>query len=827
LVAGLAVLGAVALGCSVALSAPRVTELNWQATTVFYDREGNEFYRFHGGENRTPVKLEEIPDHVVDAFLAIEDPHFYEHFGISIRGTARAVWRTGLYLLGLPGGRIEGGSTITQQLARDGWLTQEVTLGRKLQEAWVAIQLERTYTKDEILEMYLNQIYYGHGAYGIEAAAKTFFGKDVGSLTLAEGAQLAGMINGPSIYDPYIDPEASLERRNLVLDMMVKEGMISKAEAEEAKAEVPVLSNKADADIEGSAFTDYVINILQDAQPGLAEKYGIRLGDPATVATSGLRVYTTLDSRLQKLAEQAVAEQMAAADQQYGLTGDEKKPEAAMVVMDPTNGHVLAMVGGRSHEAMLQFNRATDALRQPGSAIKPLVAYAPAIEEAGLSPATILDDAPVMLSQDKTTVWPQNYNYVYEGLKPARYGVEQSLNPMAVRALQMAGGPEKGVEYARRFGLNTIDENDNHLALALGGIAKGVTVLDMATAYSAIANMGIKVEPVVITKIEDAQGRVLFEATERKSLAIKPSTAYLLIDMMKDVITKGTAYGFTGGFKGWPAAGKTGTTEFNRDGWFIGFTTNMVAAVWNGYDDPDHSLPWTGAFVPVKIWNQFMTQAVTEKPADWSRPSDVVDVKICRLTGALPNSLCPKDQITTDLFVRGTEPTDAGNILVEARVVKVTTKGADGKAKTEWQLWQPGCGLPTKRTFIQRPQPRAVHPTDPYNPKYVPLDAGDELPTTMCTPDEKTGSSIGDWWDELFNGEDSGRKNDSSGSSSERNNNSSSSGRDNSGGQNAGGREGRNDDDGRDEEGAWIDEVFPAPVLPVLSEPEGGQAGLE
>lgn len=819
LVAALAVLGAVLLGCSVALSAPRVTELNWQATTVFYDREGNEFYRFHGGENRTPVTLEEIPDYVVDAFLAIEDPQFYDHFGISIRGTFRAVWRTGLYILGLPGGRIEGGSTITQQLARDGWLTQEVTIGRKLQEAWVAIQLERAYTKDEILEMYLNQIYYGHGAYGIEAAAKTFFGKDVGSLTLAEGAQLAGMINGPSIYDPYIDPDASLERRNLVLDMMVKEGMLSQAEAQVAKEEVPVLSNKAQADLEGSAFTDYVINILQNAQPGLAEKYGINLGDAATVATSGLKVYTTLDSRLQKLAEQAVTEQMAAADQQYGLAADEERPEAAMVVMNPANGHVLAMVGGRSHDAMLQFNRATDALRQPGSAIKPLVDYAPAIEEAGLSPATILDDAPVMLSQDGTTVWPQNYNYVYEGLKPARYGIEQSVNPMAVRALQMAGGPEKGIEYARRFGLSTIDENDNHLALALGGIAKGVTVLDMTTAYATIANMGIKVEPVVITKIEDAQGRVLFEASERKSLAIKPSTAYLLIDMMKDVIRKGTAYGFTGGFKGWPAAGKTGTTEFNRDSWFVGFTTNMVATVWNGYDDPDHTLPWTGAFVPVKIWNQFMTQAVTEKPADWARPSDVVDVKVCRLTGAVPNSLCPKDQVTTDLFVRGTEPTDSGNILVEARVVKVTTKTADGKTKTEWQLWQAGCGLPTKRTFIQRPQPRAVHPTDPYNPKYVPQDAGEELPTTMCTPSEK-GGGIGDWWDEFFDDDKNGnQKNDGSGSSGRNN---SSGGQNNSDVQNPGGRDSRDDDRNRDEDGALMDELIPVPVLPVLSEAQDG-----
>jgi len=736
LVTLLVVLAGLAVGCSVILSAPKVTELNWQAATIIYDRDGNEIYRLHAGTNRTPVKLSEIPDHVVEAFLAIEDPEFREHFGLSLRGIARAIWRTGLYMLGLPGGRIEGGSTITQQLARDGWLTQDLSLKRKLQEAWVAIQLERMYTKEEILEMYLNQIYYGHGAYGIGAAARTFFGKEVSELTLAEGAQLAGMVNGPSIYDPYIDMEASLERRNLVLEVMLKQNRITREQYEQAIAEVPVLAAKeVEEQTEGNSFVDYVINILQDAQPGLAAKYGLNLPDPSSVATAGLKVYTTMDSTLQKLAEQVVREQMAIADEQYGTGGKEELPQAAMVVMDPTNGHVLAIVGGRDRDAMLEFNRATDALRQPGSAIKPLVAYAPAIEEAGLSPATILDDAPVMLSNDKTTVWPQNYNFKYEGLKPARYGIQESVNPMAVRALIMAGGPEVGVAYAHRFGLTTIGENDKHLALALGGVSEGTTLLDLTAAYAAIANMGLKIDPIVITRIEDRSGRVLFEATPRKQQVIKPSTAYLLIDMMKDVIRRGTAYAFTGGFKGWPVAGKTGTTEFNRDGWFIGFTSNLIAGVWNGYDNPENKLPWTGAFVPVKIWNAFMTQVVTERPADWPRPDDVVDVKVCRLTGALPNELCPPDQVVTDLFVRGTEPKDAGNILVKAKVVQVKVPNPDGKGHTtEWQLWQPGCGVGVERVFIKRPEPWVRHPTDPNNPKYIPADAKDELPTKTCTP---------------------------------------------------------------------------------------------
>lgn len=734
LMAFLILIGGILAGCSAAASAPDVTKLEWNSSTVIYDRDGKEIYRLHAGENRTPVKLKDIPEHVVDAFIAIEDPQFYDHFGVNLRGVARAVWRSTLHVLKLPGGRLEGGSTITQQLARDAWLSQEITMKRKLQEMVVAIDLERNYTKDEILEMYLNQIYYGRGAYGIEAAANTFFGKDVGELNLAEGAQLAGMVNGPSYFDPYEDMEASIRRRNLVLQAMLKEEKITQAQFDEAKAFEPVLrTKKREAGLEAGHFVDYVISILQDAKPGLADKYGLKLGQYDNVAKAGLKVYTTLDSRMQQLAEQAVADQMAQADKEYRLTGQAVRPEAALVAMDPKTGAVLAMVGGRNHETMLEFNMATDAYRQPGSAIKPLVAYAPALE-AGLSPGTILDDAPVMLTQDGKTVWPQNYDFKYLGLKPMRFGVEQSQNPMAVRAMQAAGGPAKAADFARKLGLSSIGKDDEHLALALGGLHKGTTVLDMTAAYGALANMGIKVDPIVISKVEDRAGNVLFEAHPQKKQVMKASTAFMMVDMMKDVIKKGTAYGFTGGFKGWPAAGKTGTTEHNRDAWFVGFTPDLVVSVWNGYAEEGKNLPWTGAFVPVKTWNQFMTQAVTKKPADWTRPGDVVQVAVCRTTGMMPNDACPKDQVATELFARGTEPKSAGDLLVKAKAVEVVVAAPDGKsAQKEWQLWQNGCiGTPVERTFIKRTTPRVLHPTEPTNPKYLPVDLKDELPTKTC-----------------------------------------------------------------------------------------------
>lgn len=719
-----------------AREAPNVTALSLESSTIIRDAQGNEIYRVHAGKNRTPVPLEQVPVDVQEAFIAIEDPRFREHFGVDIKGVIRAVFKTGLYMLHLPGGQVQGGSTITQQLARDLWLSQQVSLKRKVQEWWVAIQMERVYTKDEILEMYLNQIYYGHGAYGIEAAAAVYFGKDVKDLTVAEGAQLAGVVNGPSIYDPVYEPQNSINRRNLVLQAMQQQGLITQADFETAKAEEPKIVQRQASEEEeepeevpaGNYFTDFVLSVLSETKPGTAAKFGIDVSKLGNIGTAGLQIYTTFDPTLQSLAEQAVRDQMNAADKKYGLTGKTTKPEAAMVVMNPKTGEIKALVGGRKRRAILEFNRATDALRQPGSAIKPIVVYTPAID-SGLSPATILDDAPVMLSNDKSTVWPQNFDFRFEGLVSMRHGVEQSLNPVAVRAMQRSGGPSKGLNLGRKFGLTTLQDDDNNLALALGGLSQGVTPLAMTEAYTVLANLGQKVEPVIITKIVSRDGAVLFEAKPKKEQVVRPAVAYVMVDIMKGTISRGTAYGYTSGFNSWPSAGKTGTTENNRDAWFLGFTPDLVVTVWNGYDDPSNTLKWTGAFVPVQIWNQFMRAAVKKASPDWTRPADVASVTVCRKSGALPNALCPANGTATELFVRGTEPKDAGNILVSAQVVQVKTG-----TTSRWALWQLGCpGLPVNRVFIKRPEPYARHPSDPNNPIYLPADRGEELPTEACT----------------------------------------------------------------------------------------------
>lgn len=728
-------------GCLRAVSAEAP---DWALPTVLYDRSGGELFRFHAGEDRQPVPLRQVPRHVRAAFIAIEDPRFYDHTGLDLRGIARAAVNNILRALGLRQTGLQGASTITQQLARNAWLGHEQTWARKLSEAVLALRLETAYSKDEILELYLNQIYFGHGAYGIERAARLYFGKPASALTVAEGALLAGLINGPSLYDPHADPEAARERRNLVLDAMVRTGALTPEEGARARAEKLAVA-PLPAGAAGNAFVDRVIDLL--TTPELAARLGITPLDSAALARAGLKVYTTLDPGLQAIAEAAVRDGMARADAEYGLSADPVKPEAAAVVLEPSSGHVLAMVGGRRRTGLREYNRAVDARRQPGSTFKPFAAYLPAMEAAGLGPATVLDDAPAALTEDGRSVWPENYDFRYQGLVPVRHAVEQSLNPVAVRALRLAGGPASGLAYARRFGFAGLTDQDARPALALGGLTHGVTPLELAAAYGTLANLGARVDPVLILRIEDARGQVIYRApAPRPEQVVSPGAAYLMVDMLKGVIRRGTAAAFTGGFRGWPAAGKTGTTDGNADAWFAGFTRNLVTVVWNGYDAP-RPLKWTGAFVPVQIWHAIMARAVTDRPPDWTPPPEVVSAAVCRRTGRLPDSLCPPGQVVTELFLRRHLPQDAGNLLVRAPAVPAPGGG--------WLLWQPGCtGAPQWRVFLRRPEPYVRHPTAPRDPRYVPADAAEELPAQSCTPAARGGEAggIGDWLTQWFRG---------------------------------------------------------------------------
>lgn len=568
------------------------------AVSQFYDNENTVIYTTASAEHRLPVKLDKIPKHVQAAFVSIEDNRFYEHSGIDYRGTFRAL------VSNIMGQEVQGGSTITQQLAKNAFLTQERTLSRKVKEAFLARQLENKYTKDEILNMYLNQIYFGEGAYGVESASLKYFGKHVQDISLAEAAALAAIPKSPNYYDPMENPKANKERRDIVLDQMVKYGHITQADAQKAKAEDVKIRKEESAgktkDLR-SYFFDYISQQIID-------KYGAD-----ALYKGGLKIYTTLDSSLQSKAESSIRylPDIWTNDPDH-LT----QPQVGLVAIDPTNGYIKAMVGGRGQD---KFNRAVLAQRQPGSAFKPFV-YLTAMDN-GMNAATMVDDKPLQIGG-----WaPQNSSGSFHGTVTLRTALSRSYNIPAIR-VALKVGTTKVMNMAKACGITTLVEDgpytDNNPAMALGGLTKGVSPLEMAASYGTIANNGVYNQPVSIIKIVDRNGKVIFEHKHSPKQVVSAKAAYQTTDMLKDVLISGTA---GGSGIGRPAAGKTGTTDDSKDAWFVGYTPNLSCAVWVG-DDRSRSMgSMYGSGAPLSIWHDFMLKAVQEIPyADFTRPAGAV-----------------------------------------------------------------------------------------------------------------------------------------------------------------------------------------------------------
>ena len=557
------------------------------ASSQIYDINGNEIANVHAAENRRPVKITQVPKELQNAFVAVEDNRFYEHSGVDPRGIIRA-----LYANIRGRGVSEGGSTITQQLAKNAYLTQERTLARKVQEVFLALQLERQYTKQEILEMYLNQIYFGQGAYGVQAAAQTYFGKDVEDLTLNECAMLAGIPKSPNYYSPANNLQAAQERKAVVLDQMEKYGYINSSTADKTKKEQlnivkPVKKQETNV---ASYFIDYVTQTLID-------KYGAD-----AVYKEGLKIYTTIDMDMQKAAEDAVKKLPTAKTDGNGV----QQPQAAIVAIDPHNGYVKAMVGGRGND---QFNRATMAVRQPGSAFKPFV-FAAALENK-FTPGTVINDAPINIDGWK----PQNDSGHFSGKVTMRDVARFSINVPTVKIAQKLG-IDKPIYYAQEMGISTFvlegPQNDRQLATALGGMTKGVTPLEITSAYGTFANKGVHVSPVVVIKVLDRNGKVLEQNEPKQRSVISETSASELTDMLEGVIKKGTG---TRANIGRPAAGKTGTTSNYHDAWFVGYTPDLVAGVWVGNDDNSSTGGIMGGQLPAEIWKAFMQKAMAQTPA--------------------------------------------------------------------------------------------------------------------------------------------------------------------------------------------------------------------
>jgi len=625
-----------------ALTLPPPEELGARSSfmsTKIYDRRGELLYEVFDASagRRTIVPIEEIPDDLIHATVATEDKTFYSNPGFDPLAIVRAVW-----LNVTEGEIVSGASTITQQLVKTMFLSPEQTYTRKLQEAILAQEITRRYTKDQILEIYLNEIYYGNMSYGIEAAAETYFDKSARDLTLAEASFLAGLPQSPSIYDPYTNLQAAKTRQRVVLGLMAKEGYISPSEASAAWDEELTFAPLR-IDMKAPHFVVYVQRLLED-------QYGTEM-----VYRGGLRVHTTLDLEMQEVAQEAARQRVAE------LT-DRHVTNAAVVAIVPQTGEIEVMLGSIdfwNEDIDGQVNVAL-ALRQPGSSIKP-VNYLSAFEK-GWTPATMIMDVTTEFPNLPGAPYvPKNYDGKEHGPVLVRQALACSYNIPAVKTLQFVGVPAM-IEMAQRLGVTTFTEPERYgLSLTLGG--GEITLLEHTAAYGVIANGGLRVPPVAVLKIEDSQGLVIEEyEPPAGDQVISPQNAYLITNILSDNEARTPVFGANSPLLlSRPAAAKTGTTDDWRDSWTVGYTPDLVAGVWVGNADNTPMDQVTGAAGAAYIWHSFMEQVLAEvPPRDFPVPSGLVRAEICARSGLAPTELCPQKR--TEIFVDGTAPTEPDNI---------------------------------------------------------------------------------------------------------------------------------------------------------------------
>lgn len=562
---------------------PQVSSLEYYApveSTEIFDAEGGLLYKRHGEENRKVVPLQEIPLHVQRAVIAAEDARFYEHKGIDLKGLARAL-KVNLDRRGV----VQGGSSITQQVVKNLFLTPERTAQRKLAEMWMAIQVEQRYSKAQILELYMNQVYWGHNAYGVQAAAINYFGKSVKNLNLAEGALLAGLLTGPELYSPYHNKQAAKTRQELTLERMVEIGSTTYAEAQKAKAEALKYPGIREGSMKVPYFTSYVLAVLK-------ENYG-----NSQAFKNGLKVHTTLNKEWQSQGETLLKQHV----QRWQRS---KVSEAALVAIENETGFVRAIVGGTGYNKS-QFNRAWQAQRQPGSAFKPFV-YLTAFAR-GYRPEHIEVDEPIKYARGSYTWQPKNYGGGHGGAMTLQRALERSNNIIAVKLAERVGNGNI-IETAHRLGIRS--PLNNVWSLALG--PSEVNPLEMASAYRTIAAGGDYLEPTPILWIEDRFGNIIEDNRHRQPENVySRSATEMLIPLMVGVIERGTA---PQARIGRPAAGKTGTTSDNKDAWFVGFTPDITTAVWVGNDTPRTLYGGTGGGLAAPLWAQFMRMAHKDIP---------------------------------------------------------------------------------------------------------------------------------------------------------------------------------------------------------------------
>ena len=670
----------------------RIGEMR-QSTAVFDADDQLAFTIFE--EQRIPVALDHISPNLIHAVLAVEDQRFYDHHGFDLARIVKAA------LTNLRHGRVvQGGSTITQQLARQSFLTPDKTIRRKLQELILAARIEGEYSKDRILELYLNKVYFGDGLYGAEASARGYFGRHASEVSVSEAALLAGLVKSPSTYAPTVNPTRAKARRNVVLQAMLDTGAIDPTTWTTARRSDVVLHDTLRAqEPHGQYFKEQVRRELVD-------RFGWQ-----RVYQGGLRVFSTMALPMQIAAEEAIAASLKSVEERrrkFKKLNQDDVLQAALIALEPQTGHVWAMVGGRDFNES-RFNRAVQARRQPGSAFKPFV-YATALE-AGYTPVTVIDH----LNDPVSTVqgaWTPEDEHSSAGAMTMRTALRTSSNRAAVRMLQQVG-IARTVQYAKQLGVGDVPSVPS---LALG--SGEVTLDSMTAAYAAFANHGLVPKPLLIRRVEDQDGRLLFENHETTTRAISDVTAFLMSTMMADVINAGTGararrLGFT-----LPAAGKTGTTNDFNDAWFVGYTPHLAAGVWVGFDQPHTIVPnGFAADIAVPAWATFMKAATKNDKPEWLLPPPGISTAtVCRISGKLATEGCQdvevvtkddriehRSMIYTEYFARGTEPTSYCDLHPTHGILTKIAAALGGETPSPARVDETGTPTPTATSGASAP----------------------------------------------------------------------------------------------------------------------------
>lgn len=604
-------------------------------TTKIYAEDGVVLAELHKEENRVLIPIEKISSTLKNTVVAIEDARFYQHSGIDPFGIMRAMVRN------TKAKRfVEGGSTLTQQLARNLFLTKKRELSRKLVEAILAVQIERCYTKTEILQMYLNQVYWGHNAYGIESAARLYFNKSAQHINLAESAMLVGILSGPELYSPIRNFSGAKKRQQLVVRRMVHEELITSEEAHAALAFPLEIAPRKKLRYKAPYFTAHIIKQL------------ITMYGEEVAYTSGMKVFTSLNYALQEKAEAVVKKYIDYGNKAHWIRSlDQKVPslnysQAALLALDPRTGYIRTMVGGKDFLEN-QFNRTLQAKRQPGSSFKPFI-YLSALEK-GFSPGSIIEDQPVTFNTSEGQYAPHNYSQKYAGNISLRRAFEKSINVVAIK-LNYLIGPKHCITVAKKLGIKS--PLKPILSLPLG--ANEVTMLELTSAYGSLATQGMYNEPVSILRIEDRDGTVLYEHQQDTQRVFDQNLIAVLVDMMRGNVSYGT--GKLAKLPR-PVAGKTGTTSDYRDAWFVGFIPQLACATWVGNDNNEPTIKVTGGWVPALIWKEFMKEATQKMPVqDFVRPKGLVSVKVNWQTGKLATEFSPSDKVFMEKYWAGKEP---------------------------------------------------------------------------------------------------------------------------------------------------------------------------